>query len=480
MKNFFQKPYFFILFCIILINLLSFLGFLEPTINKILFFILIILISFIAFYRLEYALWFLFVDLFVGSKGHLFSLEVFGFELSIRMILFMTVMLVWIIGVKNKKYQVSFIRSSFFIYYYIFFIFILLGLVLGLLNNNHVSFVFFDFNAWLYLLLIFPFFDILKDAPSQKKIFIILFAALTWLATKTFLVFFIFSHQIKVIMPDIYYWIRLKGLGEITILEPIYRIFLQSQIYSLIGFFIMLSLLIFLKEKKRYFIFLAIPIIPIILSFSRSFWLSFILTFFIFLVFIKLKESFSWLKIIKIFSLVFFIFVLCLSSLWLSLKIMPQPIIDLSDLFNKRFGADEPAAASRIIQLPYLLPAILKNPTIGSGFGTTVSYFSKDPRVFERHLLGLYTTYAFEWGYLDLWLKIGMTGLFAFLVLIWKNFKMGLKKIKTDEKPLIFGLIFGLIALVITHFVSPYLNHPLGIGYLILCSLIFSNAKQKI
>ncbi|MBS4001152.1 MAG: hypothetical protein KGZ71_11795, partial [Desulfobulbaceae bacterium] len=62
----------------------------------------------------------------------------------------------------------------------------------------------------------------------------------------------------------------------------------------------------------------------------------------------------------------------------------------------------------------------------------------------------------------------------------WKNFKMGLKKIKTDEKPLIFGLIFGLIALVITHFVSPYLNHPLGIGYLILCSLIFSNAKQKI
>lgn len=464
---------------IILVELLSFLGFLVPTIDLIVFFILAALIFYLAFKRLDYAILILLAELFIGSKGHLFSLSFGAFSLSLRMVIFSFVLAAWLYGLKKNKYFAIFARSNFFIPYLLMLVFIIFGLVVGLFKHHSFSFIYLDFNAWLYFLLIFPIFDVFQKKEAQFNMVKVLLAAVSWLAIKTFLVFFIFSHQIKAIMPDLYYWIRLKGLGEVTILEPVYRVFFQSQIYSMIGFFIILALIIFLSEKqKKYFLLLILPLMPIILSFSRSYWLGFVLALTGFFIFLKTKEKISWRRLGNIFIMTGIIFVITFFFLWLSLQLPPRAVFDLSDLFDKRIDANEAAATSRLSQLGPLVLNVLKSPTIGSGFGQTVSYFSQDPRALERDTLGLYTTYAFEWNYLDIWLKMGFLGLAAFLFLIWQIFKNGWQKINQKE-PLFFGIIFGLVALLITNVFSPYLNHPLGIGYLLICMTVFYYGEKR-
>ena len=82
---------------------------------------------------------------------------------------------------------------------------------------------------------------------------------------------------------------------------------------------------------------------------------------------------------------------------------------------------------------------------------------------------------------MDIWLKIGLLGLLSYLALLAKVFWEGKKFLKsTDElAAIVLGLLLGLAAVVITSIFSPYLNHPLGIGYLMLVSAILFYFKNS-
>src|SRR5690606_26066340 len=80
--------------------------------------------------------------------------------------------------------------------------------------------------------------------------------------------------------------------------------------------------------------------------------------------------------------------------------------------------ASDAAAASRWQQLPPLREAIESQPAFGYGLGKTVTYISNDPRIRQQSPDGQYTTYAFEWGYLDQLLKFGLLGTALFGAII--------------------------------------------------------------
>ena len=161
----------------------------------------------------------------------------------------------------------------------------------------------------------------------------------------------------------------------------------------------------------------------------------------------------------------------------------------LSSLVSERATTQEAAGQSRMELLKPLWIGILKHPIIGSGFGATVTYNSKDPRILQNNPSGEYTTFAFEWGYLDLWYKMGILGPLAYLGLIGSILLALWRVIKDKSEMVLEGInvqaislgVFGaLIALAAVHFLTPYLNHPLGIGFIILSSLfaVFAG-KQK-
>jgi len=115
---------------------------------------------------------------------------------------------------------------------------------------------------------------------------------------------------------------------------------------------------------------------------------------------------------------------------------------------------------------------IFKSPLLGFGFGSTVTYRSSDPRVLSDNPSGLYTTYALEWGWLDIWLKIGFIGmaiyLFIIFYLIFKILRGIRNKEFVDKNFLIIGLSAALLSITVLNNFSPYLNHPLGIFFLLI------------
>ncbi len=459
---------------IFIFELLSFLAFFFSEINYFVI-ILIFIASLIASYRkLEWGLLLILIELIIGSHGHMFSLSIFGFSLSLRMVLWSSVMINYLIKVFKEKIK---IQVPFFKYYLILAFFVVLALINALILNNNLTYLYSDFNSWLYFLLIFPISYVYLKTNDEVLIRLksVFFLAVFYLAIKTLLIVFFFSHDFS-ILPDMYRWLRDTRVAEITSLVNAWpRVFLQSQIYSAIAFFLLVFKRNFASSKNIFELFLSsLFLSTIIISFSRTFWLAFalVLIFSILFTFIKTK---NWQKI-KLWSskfiiiiLLSFSFIYIANNIWFFKSTSQFSLRDVRD--RASYQEDEAALASRWSLLPVLSQEIAKKPIFGHGFGKTLSYISSDPRALERDETGLYETYAFEWGYLDIWLKLGFFGLLAYLILLFSIL------IKSYRQRSLYFFTPIILFLMIVHFFTPYLNHPLGIAIILFISCLLREDK---
>jgi O-antigen ligase len=374
-----------------------------------------------------------------------------------------------------------------------------IGFVNGLLHHNGLTSVFFDINGYLYFGLFFVFLEVFKNEKQINNFIKILIASLTYVSLKVFITLYFFSHGFLNTSDLLYHWIRDTRVGEITYAGAnFFRIFFQSQIWSLVGIFIIISLilLLFLRRNdwpivssipKKILAWLFILLIAIetsiLISFSRTFWLGAIVGFLALFIYLIFKERLKIKKLAQIFLII-------LSSGIISILLLfsianfpiPKPSAELAfSLLKTRFTSffGEAGVSSRWNQLPVLTQQIKKAPIIGTGFGTSLTYQSNDPRIKnESNPEGWYTTYTFEWGYLDTITEMGIIGLLVYLTFIGQIFYLGFKNLNTQYSLLNTGLLLGLIVLITVNMFSPYLNHPLGIGYLMLCTAIFSIKKD--
>jgi O-antigen ligase len=509
--TFFNKTFKITLLVIIAMELLSFLGYFSPLANRIAFFAILLAALILSLEKLEYGLYIVLAELFIGSKGYLFYFELGGTSVSIRIGLFLIIMSVWLFKsgytrIKTQKnantqitnlptYKLTKLPTT----YWLLLLAIAWGIIYGLLRGNSFNNIFFDANAWIYFAYILPFYGVFKTKEQLYNIISILAASLIDIILKSLFSLWIFSHQVIGISQDLYVWLRTSGVGEVTpVAGNFYRVFFQSQVYTLIGFFIVVCLAIGYFWHKRqetsdkrqaiiFFLLSFFSFLTVTISFSRSFWLG--LLGGIALMFISLKLYFreTYSRLLKLVGVMALAVVLNLGFLYLFVSFPPTAgDVSLASLIGDRATAGDAAGSSRKNLLVPLLKADVEHPIIGSGFGTTVTYKTLDPRILASSPNGIYTTYAFEWGYLDIWLKIGLAGLLIYLCLIWQILKKGIARLTindprltTCDKYLTLGLLLGLIALLITNIFTPYLNHPLGIGYIILLSVAINIFQEN-
>jgi len=525
MINLFDKKTWRIILFIFLAELFSIFAFLLPDFEKVAFFIIAALVLILSLIKIEYGIFILLAELFIGSKGYLFYFENGGTVISIRIALWLIVMAVWlgkflVSWARNKQLlRLELNKKNIYFYYFtclrrqvisrqrrispwliFLFIFITWGLINGFINHNSFPNIFFDFNGWLYFALIFPIYDLIKNKENIYNLGRVFLAAMIWLSLKTFFFLFAFSHNFSGVVSELYKWVRATGVGEITPVQGgFYRIFFQSHIFILIGFFILLTFFSnqLFKDKKIltsyftfYFLLLTSSLSVILISFSRSFWVGLAagLLFYYFsplagIISRQRRVSlwralfYKWRMVIKMAAVLLMAGAVAVGLILIIVKFpYPQPLggFDTASLFSERISkTDEAAIFSRWQLLPPLWTAIKRNPVLGSGFGATVTYYSKDPRVLESTPAGEYTTYAFEWGWLDIWLKLGLLGLLTYLILIGKIVYSGFGL----KNNLASSLAIGLIVVAVVSFFSPYTNHPLGIGYLIIAAAAIERLK---
>jgi len=474
------------------LEILSFFAWPSLLINQFIFSLLVIITLVLSIFRLEYGLWLVLGELFIGSMGHLFYFSIDGFSIPIRIALWSAFMLIFVVKfarqlINNRgagEYYQKIKNFAFLKYFGLLFLFIIIGLINGLLRGQGITNIFNDFNAWFYLLLLFPIIVVygLKEEKKDNNLQIIFLSSVVYLSLKTLFLLFVFTHNLT-IAPDIYLWLRKTLSGEMTMtLTSWPRIFIQSQIYcGLAWFFIFWLKTTKLKTEKFFtkqnFVWLvaaALFFSSLLISFSRSFWVALIGTLAVSL--LVVWRLFSFKEALKILSwsiltgLVGFLLIYSVAVFP-----YPQPGKFKADFLDRISNNNEAALSSRWSLLPVLLKEISREPFLGQGYGATITYFSRDPRVLQNNPNGEYTTYAFEWGYLDIWLKIGFLGLAAYLLLLLRLVIIGSKNKKTSF--LSWGLISGLLFLIITNIFTPYLNHPLGFGFLLLASCLIQTDR---
>ncbi len=505
-KKIFAKKTKYILLAILGAEVLSALSFLLPQTGKnITFLVVSLAVLGISLYKLEYGIWLALTELFIGSLGYLFFLDFSGTKISIRIAIWLIILAVWLSKkiikmLREKSFpELKLRKSSFFAYFTVLFLFILWGIISGYLNHNKFNNIIFDFNGLAYFALIFPVYDVLLKNSKEKPIWIFLqifTASVIWLCLKSLFLLYTFSHNLESLNIYLYDWVRTTRVGEITKMPgDLYRIFFQSHIFVIIAVFLFIILALNLKNKKSFLnlskntqktliiiiIFISILVTAVFISFSRSFWLGSVLAGFLFLFYLIFKKDklkiFDYLKIIIISSLL---------SVFFMTVVVKFPFPDSSANINPNKAIsdrakqvkNESAVSSRWNLLPKLWEKIKSQPIQGSGFGTLITYRSSDPRITQSNPDNLYTTYAFEWGWLDLWLKLGLLGLMSYMLLLSKIIHKGLTISMKNYTWLNLSLVIGLMVVIIVNFFTPYLNHPLGIGYLIFTAVLLDKMTR--
>lgn len=410
------------------------------------------------------------VELIVGSKGALFN--AFGNEtndggVSLRILLFLGFFLGWSMWAWSRRTELlSRLKPLFLSHlgYGWLFCAIGIGAVQGILHRN--AFFVADANAWGYWLLLIPVL-FLADAEGerlQKEIWPALTAAISWLILKTAILFYLFSHAFPFAWTDgIYLWVRRTGVGELTRASgSVFRIFFQSHVYLVFGWLLLAwkRLSGYVQNTWRSAVLWAGMFAALCVSLSRSLFLG------VFAGAICLfAASFSptplvvkrWGKEVLFHAIGAF-------ALIAALAFFPLPHTDasLTNAFLARFDQQGAGITSRWQLLPVLWSGVQTHLVVGSGFGATLTYLSTDPRIIEK-TGGLYTTYAFEWGWLAIWLKLGLLGVGS-IAFFFFWFARRAAVLPVSERWLVRS---GLIALIVIHAFTPYIDHPLGIGLLL-------------
>lgn len=483
----FNKNFLVILAAIGAIELISYFTTFVPFLNSFLTVAAAIAIFVIARKNLLLALEVVMAELVIGSKGYLFAAHLGGITISVRLAIFMAILLAWLIFYARNSRIFTLVRKRAELKIFLLLsLAIVIGIIEGLIHHYPIGNIFNDVNGYFYLALLPVFIEALKSREDFSRLLQFILAGAAFVALQTLGLAYVFFHNLPIVTYFLYKWVRIAGLGEITKLSPdyyFYRIFLQSQIYLIVSASVLSAFLLAVRRNRVIFLLLCLDFSAIILSGSRSLWIGvavMIATLIVLLAF-RLKESRSKIKQSFQYLSALLASIIIGAAIVLVVVNFPAPWPNNFYAFNligQRLSNSEAAVSTRWNELPALIESIKKSPILGSGFGTELTFNSDDPRIKTiENPTGKVTTFSFEWGYLDTWTEMGLLGVALILILLIRLIYLGIKNLiadnDEDSRAVNLGLTLGLTAAAAIHIFSPYLNHPLGLGLLMLATTWF-------
>lgn len=461
--------------------------------------------TFYASYKqLAFGLFIAFAEMMAGGHGHLFTVSLVGFPLSLRMAIFGAVFFALLVQLFQKRLTFQIVPTRDYPFIAVF-LAIVIGTLIGFIHHPIMR-VFDDANSYFAFAYLLPVIAIQWNSLLKRQFLQVFFASALWTALLSIGLSFTFTHLPLSTSGDIYTFVRDARMAEITLQVPNeessrlsqvfakellgdypywYRIFSPAQLYPLFFLlYLFIAFATYLKREKvkgEWYVIGAICLAAMILGASRSFLVGAFAGFMPVLMYLMISELQSLRDYGKLFGRSIIVFGLAGLIAWGSI-VFPFP--ERPNIFDAAFYKTSAetersvAIASRWALLTPMMDQIIEAPITGKGFGTTVTYKSEDPRIIAE-TGGIYETYRFEWGYQDIWLKMGILGLIAFIWLFINLMRFGWLSLQNhSQKPTALLILAGLIALFASHTFSPYLNHPIGIAF-ILFVLPFLDFKEK-
>ena len=136
---------------LLLADLLSFLTYYEPVLSPLVFILAVTIFLLVCYRHLELAILIVLAELFVGSKGYLFSLNLGSFSISIRLAFFIILLSfsLWYLMKQGREALWLFVKWSWPVL--IFGLIVILAFLHGLMRGYGFAQVFFDANAYFFI-----------------------------------------------------------------------------------------------------------------------------------------------------------------------------------------------------------------------------------------------------------------------------------------------------------------------------------------
>ncbi|OQX71497.1 hypothetical protein B6D52_01265 [Candidatus Parcubacteria bacterium 4484_255] len=450
---------------------LSLLGRSWPGLQEIVFLLIVLAAIIFSWRKIEYGFLFLLFEFLAGHEGHCFSFR----GISLRLSLFLVIMFVWFLRkmtlpksfLGKLKSLISLEKSPLSFSLLAFLFVIIFSLLRGwFINGKFLAIK--DFLNYSYFFLIFPLSEIIGKRFFQKRSQQILQAGIIGISLLTIIVLVLFATGIVNVHDQFYWWWRQTVFGKATSAgNNFFRIVSSAHLLILPFFLILLSLAAHRFTRKKSVVFLAVlASLTLLINFSRAYFLGLFFGLIFLAQGLKSKKWMAFFLIVVIFLVAEFGILNFLINQSPNMLYLRQRIKSIAS------PEDELSASVRLNILPCLLEKIKKRPIFGYGLGSTISYLNP---ISQKQDI----TFHIDWGYLEIWLELGLLGLILYcfiLAIIFYQGRQLFKKARGNVKQqrLIVGLGAGLLSLVVATITGPYLFHALGIFYLISVIVVFN------
>ncbi len=418
-------------------------------------------------------------ETFIGGHGHLWSLAPLGVPFSLRMALFGGLWLGYVARLVQRTSPwphmteqeapwISWLAA--------------VALAVGIGATYYaLPVVFDDANGYAALSLIIPAASLAWNREEKRWLLLTLVAALGWLFLFSLALLFTFSHLPGKVLDDVYRFVRDTRLYEVTLISGdrlshflpsgawYFRVFAYGQVLAgMTAFLAGWAWLTGQRSRALWFVMIA-SIAGLLGSLSRSAMVGVAIAGLAALPLLIIARP-SFKALAHTLGRTALATLAAVALLWAAVAVPPRPDISNWPFYKGNGGNSRGAAvSSRWNLLPPLNEKIAQHPVFGSGLGDTVTYISDDPRIRDINPTGEYTTMRVEWGYHDLWWKLGLPGVMAVL---WLALALTMRTFRTtgDDRWLTYGAFGMMMVLLGTNIFSPYLNHPIGIITLLSAS----------
>jgi O-antigen ligase len=333
---------------------------------------------------------------------------------------------------------------------------------IGILCQNQMRYVLGDLLQFLELPLFFFLTLIIFRTREQVKRLLVCFVGFAFIAA---LISFLGYLQINPISVAIEAGgVRDRIGSNVVALVPFLLVLIITQLLAF-KFSIRRGKLLYLTLLFMTLLFLAV----LFFSFTRGYWLGFLVALVFILIMAKSFFRYRTLKIVLVFSLLFF------GCLFLGQFFFEGNVLDLfSIVFNRLLAFRDPTnyVYHRYYEVLAAFKAIMKSPLWGIGLGG--EYLSPTPAgeggwVWTHHTHNNYIQIMLRTGFLGMgsFLAIGV-GFFCYALRIYKRLN------DPKLKALVLGFLATFISAAVTSFTSPlFLHYAITPWLAIIMGLVF-------
>ena len=424
--------------------------------------------------KLDILLYIIIADLVLGGAGRYIVIG----GISARMMIFGITLL--ILGVQIfTRYKGKIVYTKLYIPYTLLFISFVISTIIGL-KNNSLSNVLLTLSGYTYFLFFIYFIQNVRTKDFAVRLFIF-FNRLVVIVSCVSIFLYIMLFIYGVFFYALYNQVLIdNGFGALGIMGTrLPRVFLKCSV------FIPMSLIYFISEylmgnenKSINLTVIVLLFLGLLSTETIGFWITFLFGAIILIVVIR--KSINKRKMIILFS-IFFCFSLGYSSFY---KFASTAHINIYDntpdaalqrnIIESRLNKDDKSTSIKIEQAKVLVAVSSKHILFGNGIGKIVPIdVGTTHRVSTR----------FEIMWLELLMNNGLFGVIAYLALIAYILKIiifNILRYDIETTNISISVSIGLIMMVIINFSNPFLNNPIGIGYVILCASVANALDNEI